>query len=195
MYLYFCYDSLNPLNFNENTMWKRFSLMLLVALPFLAADLYSKSLAKAHLIGRGRLSYLGDSFRLEYATNTGSWGGLMGQLPETLRELALVYGVGLLLLGMVAYIVWKSHSRWETLGLSLVLSGGLGNLVDRAVQGYVVDFLNMGLGSLRTNIFNLADVYIMVGVGLFLLLQFRAEQSSKPTESVDKSESTEVSPA
>ena len=48
---------------------------------------------------------------------------------------------------------------------SLVLSGGLGNLVDRIINdGRVIDFMNIGIGSLRTGIFNVADVYITVGV-------------------------------
>ena len=48
---------------------------------------------------------------------------------------------------------------------SLVLSGGLGNLVDRIINdGRVIDFMNIGIGSLRAGIFNVADVYITVGV-------------------------------
>lgn len=48
---------------------------------------------------------------------------------------------------------------------SLVLSGGLGNLVDRIINdGRMIDFMNIGIGSLRTGIFNVADVYITVGV-------------------------------
>lgn len=159
-------------------MKQRLLILLLVCIPSLGSDLLSKAWAKKSLIGQGQLSYLGDSFRLEYATNTGSWGGFLGQLPENTRALALVYGVGLFLAALIFYIVSKPHHRIETIALSLVLSGGAGNLVDRFTQGYVVDFLNMGLGSIRTNIFNLADVFIMVGMGLFLVLQFRS-----PTES------------
>ena len=48
---------------------------------------------------------------------------------------------------------------------SLVLSGGLGNLVDRIINdGRMIDVMNIGIGSLRTGIFNVADVYITVGV-------------------------------
>ena len=57
---------------------------------------------------------------------------------------------------------------------SLVLSGGLGNLVDRIINdGRVIDFMNIGIGSLRTGIFNVADVYITVGV---VVLVFQALQ-------------------
>ncbi|MBK8276302.1 MAG: signal peptidase II [Nitrospira sp.] len=57
---------------------------------------------------------------------------------------------------------------------SLVLSGGLGNLVDRIINdGRVIDFMNIGIGSLRAGIFNVADVYITVGV---VVLVFQALQ-------------------
>lgn len=57
---------------------------------------------------------------------------------------------------------------------SLVLSGGLGNLVDRIINdGRVIDFMNIGIGSLRTGIFNVADVCITVGV---VVLVFQALQ-------------------
>lgn len=60
---------------------------------------------------------------------------------------------------------------------SLVLSGGLGNLVDCIINdGRVIDFMNIGIGSLRTGIFNVADVCITVGV---VLLVFQALQRSR----------------
>jgi signal peptidase II len=56
------------------------------------------------------------------------------------------------------------------LGGSLIVGGGFSNLVDRIFnRGIVVDFMNMGVGGLRTGIFNVADVAIMAGVGLLLL--------------------------
>ncbi|NOU23715.1 MAG: signal peptidase II, partial [Methyloglobulus sp.] len=47
---------------------------------------------------------------------------------------------------------------------SLLLAGGAGNLIDRVMCGYVVDFMNIGVGSLRTGIFNVADIAVSVGV-------------------------------
>jgi len=161
-------------------MRQRLLIMLMVCLPTLGSDLWTKSWAKKHLIEEGQLSYFGDLFRLEYAINPGSWGGFLGQLPEKARALALVYGVGLFLLGVMIYTLRNAHSKQETLALSLVLSGGLGNLIDRAMQGYVVDFLNVGLGTgLRTNIFNIADMLILTGIGLFFVTQLRAEPTPK----------------
>jgi signal peptidase II len=57
----------------------------------------------------------------------------------------------------------------------LIAAGGMGNLVDRVLrEGRVIDFMNLGLGPVRTGIFNVADVQIMVGLGLLLLGRRRA---------------------
>jgi signal peptidase II len=53
-------------------------------------------------------------------------------------------------------------------GLALYLAGGASNLVDRVVRGSVIDFMNVGVGPLRTGIFNVADVAILAGVGIFV---------------------------
>ncbi|OYT21003.1 MAG: hypothetical protein CCU26_03460 [Nitrospira sp. UW-LDO-01] len=66
---------------------------------------------------------------------------------------------------MVVVLFVQPMSLDTVVAWSLVLSGGLGNLVDRIINdGRVIDFMNIGIGSLRTGIFNVADVYITVGV-------------------------------
>ena len=53
--------------------------------------------------------------------------------------------------------------------MALFIAGGVSNWVDRVVSGSVVDFMNVGVGWLRTGIFNFADVAIMLGITLFVL--------------------------
>ena len=60
---------------------------------------------------------------------------------------------------------------FETNVPNLFLAGGASNWVDRLVHGRVVDFLNLGIGPLRTGVFNVADVAIMAGLGLLLWAQ------------------------
>jgi signal peptidase II len=57
----------------------------------------------------------------------------------------------------------------SVLGLALVVAGGVSNLADRVARGTVVDFLNVGVGSIRTGIFNVADMAIMAGIALTLI--------------------------
>ena len=61
-------------------------------------------------------------------------------------------------------------ARTLLIGAALILAGGASNWVDRVMQGSVVDFgINVGVGSLRTGIFNVADVAIMLGVAVLIL--------------------------
>lgn len=79
-----------------------------------------------------------------------------------------------MLAGLLAFLLLKRRlPRSEFLGLSLILGGGLGNLIDRLLRdGHVTDFLNVGFGSLRTGIFNVADAAITTGALLVLAAAF-----------------------
>jgi signal peptidase II len=63
--------------------------------------------------------------------------------------------------------------------LSLVCAGGIGNLIDRFSWGYVRDFLNVGLGPIRTGIFNVADAAMMAGCFLVLFISWTRPASPK----------------
>ena len=91
-------------------------------------------------------------------------------------------GVATFLLGVLGYLLVASNLPAVTvLAFSLVLGGGLSNLLDRIFYGgYVVDFINLGIGSLRTGIFNAADVAITIGV---LLVVFGGQRQRKPSAS------------
>ena len=60
-------------------------------------------------------------------------------------------------------------SGWRLVGLTLFLAGGASNWFDRATRGSVVDFISVGLGPVRTGIFNVADVAILLGVALVMI--------------------------
>ena len=67
----------------------------------------------------------------------------------------------------------KRHETWLAVALVLILGGALGNVYDRIVHGYVVDFLHFYWGSWHFPAFNLADTAITVGAGLMILDMFR----------------------
>jgi signal peptidase II len=135
----------------------------------IGCDQVSKHLAATHLIGVPRQSFLGDVLRLEYAENTGGFLSLGAGLPSWVRTALFTVGTGILL---VACAIAAFRPGWQgtpLFGLALVFAGGSSNLVDRAVRGSVIDFLNVGVGSVRTGIFNVADMAVMLGVGLLLV--------------------------
>ena len=63
--------------------------------------------------------------------------------------------------------------------LALVISGGIGNLIDRVTRGYVIDFIFMGIGPLHTGVFNIADIAITSGLIMMLYEQYRMEKETK----------------
>jgi signal peptidase II len=76
----------------------------------------------------------------------------------------------------------KTMNNLQNLACGLVLSGGFSNLYDRITNnGGVVDFMNMGIGGLRTGIFNVADMAIMAGVFLLLIYSFKNDDAQKET--------------
>ncbi|MBM4253160.1 MAG: signal peptidase II [Deltaproteobacteria bacterium] len=127
-------------------------------------DQATKLLAKRLLAGRLPLTYLRGSLRFEYAENIGAFLGLGDQLPDTLRWALLIMLASFLLVGLTLFVYLKHDlSAVETLGYGLILAGGTSNVFNRIVSGYVIDFLNVGIGGVRTGIFNVADVSILIG--------------------------------
>jgi signal peptidase II len=146
-------------------------------------DQLSKQAAIRWLSDAPTTSYFGDLFRLSYIENRGAFLGLGATWPEPVRWLVFLAFSGLLVGAAFSFALNRLRAGAEAsdraarlrfwasvLGPGLVVAGGVGNLIDRALRdGAVVDFMNLGIGSLRTGIFNVADVHIMVGLGLWLM--------------------------
>jgi signal peptidase II len=148
--------------------------MVGVALLCVGCDQASKRVAAEILKGAETLSFWGDMFRLTYAENSGAFLGLGGGWPEPLRWLAFTGAAIGVVVASLAWVVTQTrkprHQSLAVWAMVLVAAGGAGNLVDRLIRdGRVIDFMNFGLGPVRTGIFNVADVQIMVGLGLLLL--------------------------
>jgi len=149
---------------------KKLPALLIVLFILILLDQSTKYIAKHYLEGHGVYSFIGDTFRLGYSENTGAFLGLGSSLPEHIRTLLFSVLVALFLLAFLVYIIKSSSiNKTGVIAGALIISGGLSNLIDRLVNnGAVIDFMNLGIGSLRTGIFNVADMAIMLGA--FLLL-------------------------
>jgi signal peptidase II len=134
----------------------------------IGCDRVTKHVAATRLSERPSRSFLADTFRLEYAENTGAFLRLGADWPRPART--AVFGAGNALL--LALFVVTLRRGWPTralLGVALFVGGGVSNLMDRIVHGTVIDFMSVGIGPLRTGIFNVADMAIMLGVGIVML--------------------------
>jgi signal peptidase II len=152
-------------------MNKKVILIGFTSLISIAIDQWTKVLATKHLLGNAQLSWWNDFFVLTYSINHGAFLGLGDNLPQGIRDLIFSGLVGLFLIGFTVYAVRdNTMNNLQNLACGLVLSGGFSNLYDRITNhGGVVDFMNMGIGSLRTGIFNVADMAIMAGVILLVI--------------------------
>lgn len=158
---------------------RRLAIMLPVVLLFLGLDQWSKGWAVANLEGQPARTYL-TIFTLVYAENKGAWGSMGAGWGDMTRWLVLGVLPALVLLGLAVYALKDSEiTGWEVAACGLVVAGGTGNLIDRFSLGYVQDFLYVGYGPIGTNIFNVADAVVMLGLGILLLKNFQVHRASK----------------
>jgi signal peptidase II len=116
-------------------------------------------------------SFFHDVFRLTHAENFGAFLSIGATLPEHMRAVLFTGIVGLLSVApLLAALLVRGLVRWQVAALALIAAGGCGNWIDRLVMdGHVTDFLNIGVGPLRTGIFNVADLSLTVGLVLLML--------------------------
>ena len=150
---------------------KKLILIVFVLFLCVGCDRATKVVAKNYLASSPAMSFMGDVFRLQYAENKGAFLSLGAKLPEKAGFWFLIIVPGLFLSGILGYICFaKSLRSGQLMAFTLIVGGGLGNLYDRIFNnGSVIDFMNIGIGFVRTGIFNVADVVIMAGFGLLLL--------------------------
>jgi signal peptidase II len=164
----------------EVPLARRLLLFFGVSVVSVVFDQVTKVIATDALKNQPAITWLNDTFRLSYATNEGAFLSLGASLPPTARYWVLTIGVGLLLLGISIYALKTPLDAAHTAGYALIVSGGFSNWFDRArFGGAVVDFMNMGIGSLRTGVFNVADLAILGGIGVLLIAGRKLEKAKK----------------
>jgi signal peptidase II len=132
-------------------------------------DLATKQIAREALWGAPAISLAADTVRLQLTENPGGFLSLGAGLPPGLRHAIFLLVAPLSLLGIGLLVLRAGAGGASLLALGLIVGGGLANWGERVVnQGAVTDFLNVGIGPLRTGIFNLADVFVLAGVVLLV---------------------------
>ncbi len=161
----------------------RIVLIVLVAGIIAWIDQVSKSIARQQLANSPPIILINDIIRVYYSENSGAMLGLGANLPPNLRFWLLSVVAGLMLIGMLVF-AWRSESLdiMGVLGTGLLVGGGVSNLIDRIISGRVIDFMNIGIGNLRTGIFNVADVAIMIGAGLIIVWSLRQRDAGGDPE-------------
>jgi signal peptidase II len=166
---------------------KRLVALLVVLFATVGCDQATKSLAQTHLATAEPRSFLNGLFWLEYAENSGAFLSLGARIPAEMQHWIFTVAVSVVLTALLIYAIretFQAASRTHTLviiALALFLGGGIGNLIDRLTNnGHVIDFMHIGIGRLRTGIFNVADMALMAGVALLLIYSFRSSTNQPP---------------
>ncbi len=135
-----------------------------------AVDQITKAITRSRMDLYDSISIIGDFFRFTYVENSGIAFGINFQGgPIIFTILASVATVA------VAWYLWQSQMAHfiQRLGLSLILGGAVGNLLDRYMFGSVVDFFHFSFGQYSFPVFNVADSCVTIGMGLFIYASYR----------------------
>jgi len=159
----------------------KYRLLLEIGIPVLIADQVSKLIIARHVPLHGSVDVIEGFFSITHVRNTGAAFGLMA--GHTLS----FYLFSLVALVAIIFVLWyfrnlSDRDFTSAVALSLVLTGALGNLIDRLRLGEVIDFLDFYYGQWHWPAFNVADAAVSVGVGLLAAIIILSGLKSARTE-------------
>jgi signal peptidase II len=144
---------------------RKYPFLLMMTLLILILDQWSKYLVQKRLRLFQSVEVVKGFFNLVHVRNKGGAFGIFGGARGELFS-SLFIVVSLIAIGVILYFFVKVREKSLLFSLSLVLSGAIGNLIDRFIYGEVVDFLDFHLFSYHWPAFNIADSAITLGIGL-----------------------------
>ena len=164
--------------------------IIIIALS-IALDQISKQLV-VHFLDRGNpLEIIPGVFRFSYVENRGA---AFGMLDDQRWVFMIVSTVAIA--GLIVYLFkFAPKNMLLRVGLSLVIGGGIGNMIDRIAYGYVVDFLDFcAFPSIWKWVFNIADACVCVGAGivmLYFIIDIVKDAKKQKAAEIRESENTE----
>ena len=160
-------------------------------------DQLTKYLTVLHLKPIDTYPIIEDVFHFTYVENTGAAFGMM----KDARWIFMITST-VAIIGILAYMIHRTYIKkvkmpWmEALSLSLIVGGGIGNMIDRTVLGYVVDMIDCRF--INFAVFNVADSFVCIGAGLMILYLFvemgteiKAEKAARLTEESGETDDSE----
>lgn len=141
------------------------TIIIILSIIFLIIDQITKILVVNSLVPGENIEIIKNIFSIIYTNNTGAAFSIL------LGKRIFLIVVAVLIIGVLLYYIKRNkiEKKIDIIALSFVIGGSLGNLIDRIVRGYVIDFISIKIGNYNFPIFNVADALIVVGVILLLL--------------------------
>jgi signal peptidase II len=157
---------------------------LILSAAVILLDIWTKSLVLARIQLHEAISVIPNFFQLVHVRNTGAAFGLGANASSKLVPILLNVGAIAVFCVVVVYALRAAVTdRLLQTGLHLILGGAIGNLLDRFRFGYVVDFLDVYVGSNHWPAFNVADSAICIGIALLFFDMRKKPQTETATES------------
>lgn len=160
-----------------NATVRRWLRLLVIVGLVLAADQITKRMVMDNLaVGETYriIPFLSPVFQIVRSHNTGASFGILPRAGDVFALVAVIVVI------VLAYIYPRipDEKRLSWLATGLIIGGALGNVIDRIMYGYVVDFINYQIPSVISNVSNVADHAIVLGVILFFINSWRDEQKT-----------------
>ena len=148
--------------------------MFLLTIVFLMIDIVSKLIISNLMDIHDTIKIVDDFFYITYVRNTGAAWSIFSD------KTWLIIIISLIIIGIVVFYIYKNKPKMklEKIGYALILGGAVGNFLDRIIYGYVVDFLDFYIFGYNYPIFNLADVFIVVGIFLLVIHTWRCKDGN-----------------
>lgn len=145
--------------------WRKIMIYILIAVILITIDQYSKYLAEVYLKSIGTIPLIKDVFHLTYARNTGAAFSILQN-----KQTFLIIITSIVVVLIIFYLIknFKKGNVLLNMALVFIISGALGNLIDRIRLNYVTDFFDFTL--INFAIFNFADIFVVFGTILFSYL-------------------------
>ena len=146
---------------------------VLIFFLFISFDLLSKFIVKNNLDINQSIE-LNRFFDLVYVQN---YGVSFGMLSGTVSHWFLIL-IALLVVILIIYLMFISNKRLEKLAYFIIIIGAISNILDRLINTFVVDFISIHYSNYYWPAFNLADIYITIGIIMLIVSFFKAPKEN-----------------
>ena len=158
-------------------------LLLALVVGLIVIDQVSKSVIQSRFFHGESIAVIKGFFSITYVRNPGAAFGFMANADDSLRK-PLFLLIPIIACAWLFVLIWKARNKNTILFLSygLILAGAVGNLIDRFVLGFVVDFLDFYLGDHHFPAFNVADSAITIAAFLLVydfILELKRKKEDK----------------
>jgi signal peptidase II len=142
-----------------------------------ALDQFTKQIAIIYIKGKEPVYFLYKTVMIVYAENSGAFLSMGSNWPVAIKYIVLIILPIIICIYGIYYCLIKEKNTTRLILLMSIIGGGLSNLIGRLLNDFsVVDFLNFGIGSLRTGILNVADLSVTFGAILLLIYEFKSKK-------------------